>query len=45
MGISILLLVGWIALDKPKKTATETQRSEVKEDTEMDHAREGNFYP
>ena len=45
MGISILLLVGWMALDKPKKTATETQRSEVKEDTEMDHAREGNFYP
>lgn len=30
---------------KPKKTAPETQRSEVKEDGEMDRAREGSFYP
>lgn len=36
----------WLdGLGKLKKTATETQRSEVKEDREMDHAKEGNFYP
>ena len=45
MGIPTLLLVGWMALDKLKKMATETQRSEVKEDREMDQAREGNLYP
>lgn len=45
MGISTLLLVGWMALAKLKKTATETQRNEVKEDRKWTMQREGNFYP
>lgn len=40
-----LVSLGQTQEKQPKNSAAETQRSKLTEEREMDHSREGNFYP